>query len=250
METYRNPDTGKFLPNEKPHNAGSKKYHDPETGQVIYVREDPGEPWLPGGGKQTPPNHSGSSWFHHPESGERKRFKEDPGHPWKKGRGKNGTRTTNGMRWYYNPLTRESKVSPDHPGPPWLNKRPPRESYGWVEGVSRAHCRRWGCDSVYLLKLTTKEGKIFGKWGSSSESTFHGREREFNKKGLTHEVIYWGWFGEATEDVESFLGRRLSKYPAQGVPKFYGYTETFEWSEVTQKLLQEIINGLEENPSP
>ena len=250
METSRNPSTGQFLPNSKPHNTGLKKYHDPQTGQVIYVDSDPGAPWLLGGGDQKPPNHSGSSWYNNPETGEKKRFQEDPGYPWNKGRGKTGTQTTNGMTWYHNPETGEGKLSNTPPGSPWVKGGKPRGNPGWVEGVSRQHCRRWECDSIYLLKLTTKEGKVFGKWGSSSESTFHGRDREFRKRGLTYEIIYWGWFGEAPEDIEASLGRKLSKYPGKEVPRFYGYTETFEWSEVTQTLLKEVINGLEENPAP
>ena len=247
METSRNPSTGQFLPNSKPHNTGLKKYHDPQTGQVIYVDSDPGAPWLLGGGDQKPPNHSGSSWYNNPETGEKKRFQEDPGYPWNKGRGKTGTQTTNGMTWYHNPETGEGKLSNTPPGSPWVKGGKPRGNPGWVEGVSRQHCRRWECDSIYLLKLTTKEGKVFGKWGSSSESTFHGRDREFRKRGLTYEIIYWDWFGEATEDIEASIGRKLSKYPGKEIPKFYGYTETFEWSEFTQTLLKEIINGLEES---
>jgi hypothetical protein len=249
METYRNPDTGKFLPNEKPHNAGLKKYHDPQTGQVIYVGSNPGEPWLPGGGKQIPPNHKGSSWFHNSLTGEKKRFTQDPGTPWVKGRGKTGTRTTNGMRWFFNPDLNEEKLFYATPEPPWVEGRGPFAPPGWREKSSRVTCRIWGCDCVYVLKVTTKEGLTFGKWGSSRESTFNFREKEFGRKGFTVEIVRWGFFGESTEDAEAILGRILSKYPVE-VPRFYGYTETFEWSEKTQQLLKEIWNGLEENPAP
>jgi hypothetical protein len=247
METFRNPATGQFLPSSKPHNTGLRKYHDPQTGQVIYIDSDPGAPWLPGGGDQKPPNHSGSSWYHNPETGEKKRFQEDPGYPWNKGRGKTGTQTTNGMTWYHNPETGKGKLSITPPGSPWVKGGKPRGNPGWVEGVSRQHCRRWKCDSIYLLKMVDRNGNVFGKWGSSTKETFVGREREFKKKGITWEVLYWDWFGGETENVEASVGKKLSMFPAKGVPKFYGYTETFEWSEITQKLLKEIIHGLEKN---
>lgn len=250
METYRDLETGRFLAGEKPHNAGLSRYYNPETGQVIYLSENPGEPWVRGAQGAEPPSHKGSSWFHNSDTGERKRFKEDPGGAWKKGRGETGFRTTNGRSWYYNPLTGETKVSPTPLQLPWVNGRGPRDSYGWVEGVSRAHCRRWNCDSIYLIKMTTSDGIVFGKWGSSCESTFKGREAEFRKKKFSWDLLYWGWFGELTEDVEASVGKKLSQHPVRGIPKFYGYTETFEWNNTTEKLLQEIINGLEENPAP
>jgi hypothetical protein len=120
----------------------------------------------------------------------------------------------------------------------------------WGENKSRASCRRSQCDSVYVLKVTLPDGSMFGKWGSSKEETFKYREREFKRKGFSWEILYWGWFGEATEDVEAHVGRRLSQHPAKGVPHFYGHTETFEWTDSTKQLLKEIINGLEESPAP
>jgi hypothetical protein len=248
METYRDSETGKFVPGQKPHNAGLSRYFNSQTSQVAYFGSDPGEPWIRGARGAVPPSHKNSHWYHNPETGEKKRFKGDPGEPWSKGRGKTGTRTTNGMRWYHNPSTGETKVSAVPLPYPWIDGRGPRDSYGWVEGVSRAHCRRWDCDSVYLLKMTTKDGIVFGKWGSSRDSTFAGREKEFKKKGISWELLYWGWFGGLTEDVEAFIGRKLSEHPAKGIPKFYGHTETFEWSQQTQKLLKEICYELEENP--
>lgn len=250
METPRDAKTGQFLAGEKPHNAGLSRYYNPETGQVIYLGKNPGEPWVRGAQGAMPPSHKGSAWFHNLETGERKRFKEDPGKPWKKGRGKTGARTTNGMKWYYNPDKKEGGLFLENPGDPWVRGGIPRGNPGWVESYSRLHCRRWNCDSIYLLKMTTSDGIVFGKWGSSCESTFKGRESEFRKKKISWDLLYWGWFGELTEDIEASIGKKLSHYPAQGIPKFYGYTETFEWTNTTEKLLQEIINGLEENPAP
>jgi hypothetical protein len=249
MESFRNPENGRFLLGEKPHNAGLIMFFNPETNQTIYLSEDPGPPWVKGT-QNPPPSHKGSKWFHNPSTKERKRFTNNPGDPWVEGRGKTGFKTTNGKSWYYNPESGVGKLFDSDPGIPWVKKGIPHGYPGWVEGVSRQHCRRWNCDSIYLLKMTSPEGLTFGKWGSSTISTFRGRENEFKKKRITWEVIYWGWFGEFTEELEAKIGRRLSKFPSHGVPKFYGYTETFEWSEVTQKLLQEIINGLEENPAP
>ncbi len=117
----------------------------------------------------------------------------------------------------------------------------------WEENKSRASCRRGQCDSVYILKVTLPDGSAFGKWGSSKKETFKYREREFKRKGFYWEILYWGWFGEVTEDVEALVGRKLSQHLAGCVPRFYGHTETFEWSEQTQNIVKEIINGLEES---
>jgi hypothetical protein len=116
----------------------------------------------------------------------------------------------------------------------------------WIENKSRASCRRGNCDFVYLLKLTTKDGLVFGKWGSTKEKTFQFREKEFRRKGFTWELLFWQFFGEVTEDAEATLGRKLSIHPAQ-VPHFFGHTETFEWSEKTQKIVEETINALEKS---
>ncbi len=116
----------------------------------------------------------------------------------------------------------------------------------WIENKSRASCRRGNCDTVYVLKITTEDGLVFGKWGSTKESTFQFREKEFRRKGFTWEVIHWVFFGEVTEDAEASLGRKLSPHPAE-VPHFFGHTETFEWSEKTQNIVEETINALEES---
>jgi hypothetical protein len=151
------------------------------------------------------------------------------------------------MSWYLNPETGEEKFFTSPPGDPWSKGRSKKgKNAGWIEKRSRISCRFWGCDCVYVLKVTTKDGLIFGKWGSSKESTFRYREKEFRRKKFTFEVIRWGFFGELTEDVEAAIGRKLSKHPVE-VPRFYGFTETFEWSETTQQLLKEVWNGLEES---
>ncbi len=119
----------------------------------------------------------------------------------------------------------------------------------WQENKSRASCRRSNCTTIYILKVTTKDGLIFGKWGSSKPETFQFREKEFRRKGFIWEIVVWGFFGEATEDAEATLGRKLSAYPTE-VPHFFGHTETFEWSEKTQKIFKETINALEESAPP
>lgn len=116
----------------------------------------------------------------------------------------------------------------------------------WVENKSRASCRRGNCDVVYVLKITTEDGLVFGKWGSTKETTFQFRKKEFQRKKFTFELLFWQFFGETTEDAEAFLGRRLSQHPAE-VPHFYGHTETFEWTKQTQQILEETINALEES---
>lgn len=120
----------------------------------------------------------------------------------------------------------------------------------WRENKSRASCRLNSCDIVYVLRVKTKEGEIFGKWGSSKESTFKFREREFIRKGFTWEILFWSFFGEETENAEAFIGRALSKHPWKHSIHFYGHTETFGWNAETEKLLGATLNALEENPSP
>lgn len=120
----------------------------------------------------------------------------------------------------------------------------------WQENKSRACCRRGQCQIIYVLKLTTPSGETFGKWGSTKEETFQFREKEFRRHGFTWEVVFWDFFGEATEDVEAFVGRKLSQHPWKHTIHFFGHTETFEWTETTQKLVEEIINALEESATP
>jgi len=119
----------------------------------------------------------------------------------------------------------------------------------WQENKSRASCRMCCCDTVYVLLVTTKNGEKFGKWGSTKEESFQYREKEFRRKGFTWKLLFWQFFGEVTEDAEATLGRTLSQHPWEHTTHFFGHTETFEWSDKTQQLLEETINALEENPT-
>jgi hypothetical protein len=213
----------------------------------------------------------GGKLFHNPETKESRLFFEPPTPPWVRGR----------APWDRNPQT------PDHVAKRATSMRKRNQEQGpteaelkgyeklsktrregdfspspevcaqiaetlrgrkqvWIENKSRASCRRGNCDTVYVLKITTEDGLVFGKWGSTKESTFQFREKEFRRKGFTWEVIHWVFFGEVTEDAEANLGRKLSAHPAE-VPHFFGHTETFEWSENTQKIVEETINALEES---
>ena len=121
---------------------------------------------------------------------------------------------------------------------------------GWREGRSKANAVKWGCDVAYILKLTTKDGVVFGKWGSSKEGSFIHREKEFRRHGFTFEVIVFEWFGAAlAPEIEAMWGRKLSQFPTPiSEMEFTGKTECFEWCEATQKIIEEIIHGMEENP--
>jgi hypothetical protein len=243
------PLTGRFLPGGKPFNAGLHNFHNPATGEKICAPESPGEGWLPGFPSQSsPPNQKGTKWFHNSKTGERKRSFFPPGEDWERGRGNSIPQFTNkGLSWFFNTETGEEKMFESCPGESWVEGRAPFETGKWREKISRHNCRMWCCDHIYVLKVTTEDGLVFGKWGSTKEQTFQFREKEFRRKKFTFELLFWEFFGEVTEDVEAFFGRRLSKFPVEGIPKFFGFTETFEWSEKTQKIVEETINALEES---
>ena len=219
---------------------GTTWFHNSETGERKPFKEDPGPPWIKGRGSR----------YYNPETGQIIFRGEDPGESWVQGASGNLPPSLKGTTWYHNPLTGETQMSFTPPELPWKEGRGPRYASIWVEGNSRTFCRRWNCDCIYILKMTTRDGIVFGKWGSSRESSFKKRGEEFKTKHISFELVHWQWFGEKTEDVEAFLGRKLSRYPPRGVPKFCGYTETFEWTATTQKLLEEIIYDLEESPPP
>jgi hypothetical protein len=216
---------------------GSKIFHNPETKEVSMFYEKPPEPWVPG----RPPWQDLTQTPEHVKrraESMMRRVKES-GPTAKELEGYKKLSQTRLEGDYSPTIETKNKIAETLKGQP----------QPWRENKSRASCRRNLCDIVYVLKVTTKEGKVFGKWGSSKEQTFKFREKEFLRKGFSWEVVFWRWFGESTEDTEAHLGRKLSPYTVE-VPHFFGHTETFEWSEVTQKLLHEVINGLEENPAP
>ena len=66
---------------------------------------------------------------------------------------------------------------------------------------------------------------------------------------LEFETIFSLYVGEIAPDLEAEMGEILSQFPAPlGDLEFGGYTECFEWCEATQKIIEEIIHGMEENP--
>ena len=214
---------------------GKKLFHNPETKQSLLFYTDPGEPWVKGRPpwqKRTPDPEQ------YRKASETKRIRmETTGH-------------TEAELEGYKKLSKtrlEGDYSPTIEVRKQISKTLTGRPQKWEENKSRASCRRGQCDSVYLLKVTLPDGTVFGKWGSSKLETFKYREKEFRRKGFSWETVYWEWFGEKTEDVEAFVGRKLSQYPAKGIPHFFGHTETFEWTEQTQNIVKEIINGLEES---
>ena len=243
------PKTGRFIEGGKPFNAGLHYFHNPDTGEKICAPESPGEGWLPGFPSHfPPPTHKGKKWFHNPKTGETKRDFSSPGSDWKEGRGNSVPQFTNkGLSWFFNSETGEEKMFSSLPGGVWTEGRAPFEVGIWREKTSRHNCQMWNCDHIYVLKITTEDGVTFGKWGSTKEKTFQFREKEFLRHKFTFEVFFFDFFGESTEDAEAFIGRKLSKFPVKEIPKFYGFTETFEWTEQTQQILEETINALEES---
>ena len=116
-----------------------------------------------------------------------------------------------------------------------------------------SNCRRMAernkCDTVYLLKITTHSGNTFGKWGSTKRGNL--RWLPLFQRGFQVETLGVYFLGALAPETEEEVGLTLSKFPAdlEGL-KFGGYTETFEWSEQTQNIVKEIINGLEKSASP
>jgi hypothetical protein len=221
------------------------------------------------------PSRKGVKLFHNVESQEAKMFAEDPGPPWVSGRPpwqpqtRDPASSQKASDTFRKRLREQGQTEAELRGyeklsktrkenkfrhPPEILKQIGDKLRGrpqvWVENKSRASCRRGQCDTVYILKLTTPDGKNLGKWGSSKESTFKYREKEFKRKHFTFEIVYWEWFGEMTEEVEALLGRKFSPYRDPEVPHFYGHTETFAWTQETQTLLSEVLNGLEKSPAP
>lgn len=218
---------------------GTKLYHNMVTRVTRGFLQDPGEPWVLGRGpdfKQviTPESNLKRSQTH-------KRRLEEFGPTEKELEGyKKTSETRKRLCIKHTPEVVEG-----------IKEKLRGQFQPWRDNKSRSSCRRCNCDTVYILKVTTKEGEVFGKWGSSSEKSFQHREKEFKRKGFTYEVVYWNYFGERTEDTESYLGQNLSQHPwDHPTVHFFGHTETFVWSPTTEHLLKELIYVLEESPTP
>jgi hypothetical protein len=214
---------------------GSKLFHNLETKEALLFDSDPGPLWVKGRPPWQPQTRDPKQYEKSSQT-MKKRLRECGPTEAELSGYKKQSRTR--LEGDYSP-TKEVRQQISET----LTGRPQK----WEENKSRASCRKWDCDTVYVLKLTLPDGKSFGKWGSSKESTFKYREKEFKRKHFSLEVVYWEWFGELTEEVEALLGRRFSPHRDPQVPHFYGHTETFAWTSETQTLLSEVLNGLEKN---
>lgn len=212
---------------------GKELFHNPYTKKVRLFFDYPGEPWVKG----RPPwqrKSQSEEWVIKRSESMRERIRT-------KG-------ATNREVEGYKKLSETRKKGNYSPSPD-VRRKISMSLTGrlqkWEENKSRASCRRGNCDVVYVLEMRTRDGLKFGKWGSTREKSFLYREKEFKRKGLSWEVFYWKNFGGDTEDTEALLGRVLSIYPAIGVPHFYGYTETFDWSDQALSELRRVLNGLD-----
>jgi hypothetical protein len=213
--------------------------------------------------------------FHNPISGEVKMFSDTPDSPWIMGRpdcqkrprkpeSNDKARQTMKKRLEtfgpseaelagYKKQSRtriERGISVDEETRNKISQTLSGRTLGWREGTSRAAAERAGCDIVYLLKITTEDGYTFGKWGSSKEDSFIYREKEFRRRKLDYKVLFFEWHGSDAPEIEAIIGRKLSVFPpSKELPQFFGRTECFEWCEATQQIIEEIIYGMEENPS-
>jgi hypothetical protein len=259
---------------------GSKKYHNPETGEVTIRVEHPGEPWIPGI-PDNQKNPKGNLVWHDPKTAKHIRRSEDPGEPWVRGwhpdrltscgngnRGKKQDekvvrrRAEAVIRRHSEEGLSEAeqeghrKVSRKLKGRtiPQVQRDQIRGTLtGRKTGYNPARCRkvseRLKCNTVYLLKITTPSGLTFGKWGATRNGD--SRWKTLVSRGMVVEVLGIYLCGVFAPAVEEEIGRTLGEYPANlGDFTFGGHTETFEWSEKTQLLLKEIQNGLEKSASP
>ena len=125
-----------------------------------------------------------------------------------------------------------------------LSKKIAGSKLWWRPGTSYGSAVRGSSDCVYLLKMWNSE-QVWGKWGSSSKSAFIYREREFNRKKFSWEVLLIKECKDAPL-LEYGLGLVFSNFPLdlQTRPTFYGETETFIWNTQTKALTNEIIKQL------
>lgn len=214
---------------------GSRVFHNPETLQALMFSENPGPPWVQG---RPPWQDLTQTPEHIAKRAEsmRKRVREQGATP-AEVEGYRKTSVTRKQKRIRHNAEICSQISKKLKGRPQV----------WQENKSRASCRRCCCDTVYVLLITTKDGEQFGKWGSTKEESFQFREKEFSRQGFTSKLLFWQFFGDSTEDTEALLGQRLSQHPWKHSIHFFGHTETFEWTEKTQQILEETINALEES---
>jgi hypothetical protein len=256
---------------------GSKKYHNPETGEVTIRVGHPGEPWILG----IPDSHKnpkGNLVWHDPNTGKHIRRSRYPGEPWVRGwHPDRKTSCGNGNRGRKQDMEvvrrRAESVIRRHneEGLSEAEKEGHRQVSRKLKGRQKtegelayieenltgkynpSNCRRMAernkCDTVYLLKITTHSGNTFGKWGSTKRGNL--RWLPLFQRGFQVETLGVYFLGALAPETEEEVGLTLSKFPAdlEGL-KFGGYTETFEWSEQTQNIVKEIINGLEKSASP
>jgi hypothetical protein len=217
---------------------GMKCFHRFDPEEERFFHEEPGSPWIQG-------RHPKHRKPRRPESNEKAR------QTMRKRLAEFGPSEAELAGYQQLSRTRvERKIGVDGKTRRKIAETLTGQRLGWQEGRSKANAVKWGCDVAYILKLTTKDGVVFGKWGSSKESSFIHREKEFRRHGFTFEVIVFEWFGAAlAPEIEAMWGRKLSQFPTPvSKMEFIGKTECFEWCEATQKIIEEIIHGMEENP--
>jgi hypothetical protein len=258
---------------------GSKKFFNPETGKVTIRLEHPGPPWVEG----IPDHHinaRGQLMWHNPSTGETIRRSEDPGPPFVRGMSpqhrENVSKNRSGV--CCSPESRKKAVET-------LKKRHREEGFSEKEALrnqksaernrgrvvpqetrerisatlsgrrtgfnpkrSRSVSERKGCDTIYLARIVTQEGVIFGKWGATNSQRPEDRWKELRARNCQIEILFTHFCGTLAPAIEEQIGRELSLFPADfGDWRFGGHTETFEWSEKTQKIIEETINALEES---
>jgi hypothetical protein len=256
---------------------GSKKFFNSLTGEVVIRLESPGPLWIHG----IPSNHvnaKGKLVWHNPLTGEHIRRESYPGEPWVRGwsperayscgNGNRGRKQTNEeVDKRIESLTRRhretglskkeveraEKVSIKQRGkttPQEVREKISSTLKGRKTGYNPSRCKavseRCGCDSLYLLKISTPCGAVFGKWGSTRAG--ESRWGPLISRGWEIEVLFLIFVGDKAPQLEEWVGSLLSPFPADlGEVSFGGYTETFELSRETLNLLSEIENELEKN---
>lgn len=212
---------------------GSSAYYNTETREVRMFLSAPGDPWVKGRPPEQKRKQSPELVAKRAESMRRRLREKGP--------------TEKELEGYrkLSKIRKEGNYSPSAEVRERISKSLTGRPQVWEENKSRASARRKGCDIVYVLKVRTKEGTLFGKWGSTRESSFVYREKEFRRQGFSWEVVYWKLHGQNAEHVEALIGREMNKFPLDGLVHFPGYTETFEWNSNTEEILEAIISGLD-----
>ena len=258
---------------------GSKKFFNPETGKVTIRLGHPGPPWVEG----IPDHHinaRGQLMWHNPSTGETVRRAEDPGPPFVRGmspqhrenvsKNRSGNCSSPDSRkkavetlkkrhreegFSEKEKQRAEKLSERNRGREVSREQRDRISAtlsgrktGFNPKRSRSVSERKGCDTIYLAKIVTQGGTTFGKWGATNSQRPEDRWKELRARNCQIEIVFTHFCGPLAPAIEEQIGRDLSNFPIDlGEWRFGGHTETFEWTENTQKIVEETINALEES---